>query len=85
MTHTYTIQRHQPSGELYMLEYDEANEIVAAIPNVNALDSAESIREMLDEIERGDVPATLDQEWHDNAEWARAQHWGYPLTAADVQ
>ena len=77
--HSYTLQQHQPSGETYLLEYDERNEIVAAVPNVNA-----DLAEVQRDIESGAMPATLDQEWHDNAEWARAQRWGYPLTLAEL-
>ena len=77
--HSYTLQRVQPSGDLFLLEYDEQDEIVAVIPNVNA-----DALELLHDIESGNMPSTLDLEWHDNAEWAQEQRWGFPLTAADL-
>ncbi len=77
--HSFTLQRVQPSGELFLLEYDERNEIVAAIPDVNS-----DLRETLRDIELGNMPSTLDAEWYDNAEWARAQRWGFPLTETDL-
>ena len=77
--HSYTLQTHRPSGEVYLLEYDEQNTIVAAVPNVNA-----DLAETLHAIESGDMPGTLDEEWHENAAWAQQQRWGYPLDADDV-
>lgn len=80
--HTFTLQAHQSSGDIFLLEYDGEDRIVAACPNVNM--SREELRGVLADIEANDVP-TLDAEFYDNAEWARAQRWGYPLTAEDLQ
>lgn len=80
MTHTFTLQRVQASGDVFALEYDERAEIVAAIPDTEL--SRQELVELLNAIEAGNMEP-LDSEWRENAEWARAQQWGYPLTADD--
>ncbi len=81
MANTYTLQQCQPSDETYLLEWDEQDQIVAAVPNVNL--TREELRELAEAIDNGDEIDEIDGvEFRENAAWARAQRWGYPLTAA---
>lgn len=72
--YTYTLQRHQPSGEMYLLQWI-GDEIQATCGGLHysdwSADGGETVAECFDPTESECNPA--------DAEWANAQEWGYPL------
>lgn len=68
---TYTVQRHDPSGEQHALRYNDANEITGvseALPHREV----ESIRQS------PSILAHIDYE-PDDSVWANSQNWGAPV------
>lgn len=68
-----TVQRHIPSGEAYVLEYNDSNEIIG----------------VRGPLYYGDMPAMFQllgrvEVQSKGAEWARHQVWGFPLDPKDL-
>lgn len=69
-----TLQRHQPSGEIYCLEYDTDGQISQVAGPITMQEARECF------VDLGELPGLESTD----VEWARSQQWGYPLTATDL-
>ena len=71
--YTYTIQRHQPSGETYLLQWigDEIQSVCGPLHHTDwSDDGGHTVRAGFDPTEAEYEPS--------ESEWANAQQWGGP-------
>ena len=72
--YTYTLQRHNPSGEVYLLQWigDEIQAVCGPLHHSDwSNDGGHTVSALFDPYEAECNPA--------DAEWANAQAWQYPL------